>query len=60
VRVGLRARQREQRTRLAARLPLPQIELPFLFTADVGPAEIDTLAGALVAGVHAIDPAPTR
>ncbi len=60
VRVGLRARQQEQRARLAARLPLPQIELPFLFTADVGPEGIDTLAGALVAGVHAIDPAPTR
>jgi hypothetical protein len=58
VRVGLRTRQQEQRARLAARLPLPQIELPFLFTADVGPAEIDALAGALVAGVHAIEPAP--
>jgi hypothetical protein len=60
VRIGLHARQDEQRARLAALLPLPQIELPFLFTADVGPAEIDTLADALVAGVHAMDPAPTR
>jgi anion-transporting ArsA/GET3 family ATPase len=58
VRVGLRARQQEQRVRLAARLPLPQIELPFLFTADVGADEVDVLAGALTAGVLAIEPAP--
>jgi anion-transporting ArsA/GET3 family ATPase len=60
VRVGLRARQQEQRVRLSAHLPLPQIELPFLFTADLGPDEIDTLAVALIAGVLAMDPAPTR
>jgi anion-transporting ArsA/GET3 family ATPase len=60
VRVGLRARHQEQRVRLAARLPLPQIELPFLFTADVGADEIDVLAGALTAGVLAIEPAPIR
>jgi anion-transporting ArsA/GET3 family ATPase len=55
-RVNLHARQQEQRTRLAARLPLPQIELPFLFTADLGPAEVDTLADAFTAGVAALEP----
>jgi hypothetical protein len=57
-RVALRTRQQEQRARLAARLPLPQIELPFLFTADVGPSEIDVLADALTVGVAAMDPVP--
>ncbi len=55
-RIDAQARQQEQRARLAMLLPLPQIELPFLFTADVGPAEIDTLADALAAGVEAMDP----
>ena len=36
-------------------LPLPQIRLPFLFTADIGPAEIDTLADAFTDGVRALD-----
>jgi hypothetical protein len=31
-----------------------------LFTADLGPDEIDTLAAALTAGVLALDPASTR
>ena len=55
-RVDARARQQEQRARLATLLPLPQIELPFLFTADIGPAEVDTLADAFAAGVEAMDP----
>ena len=55
-RIDSRVRQQEQRTRLAKLLPLPQIELPFLFTADVGPAEIDTLTDAFAAGVEAMDP----
>ena len=29
------------------RLPLPQIELPFLFTPDIGRAEVDVLADAI-------------
>ncbi|MEX2256417.1 MAG: ArsA-related P-loop ATPase [Acidimicrobiia bacterium] len=36
----------EQAERLAERLPLPQIRLPFLF-GEIGPAEIDQLADAL-------------
>jgi anion-transporting ArsA/GET3 family ATPase len=55
-RIDARARQQEQRARLATLLPLPQIELPFLFTADVGPAEVDILADAFAAGVEAMDP----
>ena len=49
--------QREQLARLAAALPLPQLHLPSLFTVDLGPDEIDRLAGALAAGVEAL-PAP--
>jgi len=48
-RMGLQA---EQVARLAERLPLPQIRLPFLFTADLGPAEVDELASAFTAGVE--------
>jgi anion-transporting ArsA/GET3 family ATPase len=56
-RVALHERQREQQERLAARLPLPQIELPFLFTADIGPAEVDILADAFTRSVAAIETA---
>jgi anion-transporting ArsA/GET3 family ATPase len=48
------ALQQEQLGRLAAALPLPQIHLPSLFTVDVGPADLDILADALVAGVEAL------
>jgi anion-transporting ArsA/GET3 family ATPase len=50
------ALQREQVERLADRLPLPQLHLPFLFTTDVGPAEVDVLADALVAQLPALEP----
>jgi anion-transporting ArsA/GET3 family ATPase len=46
--------QRTQLERLATRLPLPQIRLPFLFTATIGPSELDTLTDAFVAGVGAL------
>ena len=36
------------------RLPLPQIRLPFLFTADLGSAEIEHLADVFTAGVKAL------
>ena len=39
--------QREQIDRLRDRLPLPQIELPFLFTPDIGRPQVDVLADAL-------------
>ena len=44
--------QQEQADRLAARLPLPQVRLPFLFTAELGPPEIDALAGTFEAQVE--------
>ena len=46
--------QERQADRLAHRLPLPQIRLPFLFTADIGRAELDQLADAFAAGVGAL------
>ena len=48
-------RQQQQCARLADRLPLPQIRLPFLFTAEIGPAEVDALADAFTAGIGLID-----
>lgn len=39
--------QRSEIERLAGELPLPQVELPFLFTTAIGRTEIDLLAGAL-------------
>jgi anion-transporting ArsA/GET3 family ATPase len=39
--------QAEQLARLDEALPLPQLRLPFLFTPEVGPHELDVLAGAL-------------
>jgi anion-transporting ArsA/GET3 family ATPase len=58
-RLDLERRQAEQRERLARLLPLPQIHLPFLFTAGIGPVEIDTLADAFVEGVRGLDAVAT-
>ncbi|HET9442066.1 MAG TPA: ArsA-related P-loop ATPase [Acidimicrobiales bacterium] len=46
--------QAEQLRRLEEALPLPQLHLPFLFTPEVGPTELDVLARALAAGVEAL------
>jgi anion-transporting ArsA/GET3 family ATPase len=46
--------QHHQADRLGQRLPLPQIRLPFLFTADLGLEEIEHLADAFSAGVAAL------
>ena len=43
--------QEEQRARLADALPLPQLQAPFLFSATIGPAELDQLAASLAEGV---------
>ncbi len=43
--------QRAQIARLAERLPLPQLRLPSVFAADLGPAEVDLLADTLRAEV---------
>jgi len=45
------ALQREQVARLADKLPLPQIALPFLFSADLGPDAIDQLSSAMLDGI---------
>jgi anion-transporting ArsA/GET3 family ATPase len=39
--------QRTQLARLAAALPLPQLRLPFLFKADLGADDLETLAMAM-------------
>jgi len=42
------ALQHEQIERLATQLPLPQLHLPFLFNADLGPPELEALARELL------------
>ena len=50
--------QADQVARLADALPLPQLHLPFLFTTEVGPAEIDVLADAMATSLSRLpDPA---
>jgi anion-transporting ArsA/GET3 family ATPase len=44
--------QQEQIERLAARLPLPRIELPFVFSPDITRPQLDVLAGALADGIE--------
>jgi hypothetical protein len=48
------ALQHEQVARLAGQLPLPQLRLPFVFTADLGPTELDLLADRLLAEIEAL------
>jgi hypothetical protein len=52
------ALQRDQVARLAERLPLPQLHLPFLFTADLGPADLELLADAVTEGIEALEHLP--
>jgi anion-transporting ArsA/GET3 family ATPase len=42
------ALQQEQTERLADRLPLEQIRLPFVFTSEIGPVELENLADRLL------------
>lgn len=50
--------QQTQLARLAEALPLPQLHLPYLFTTELGPAELDILADALATAVRGLaDPA---
>jgi len=44
--------QEEQRARLAAELPLPQLQAPFLFSAGIGPEELERLAADLAEAVR--------
>jgi anion-transporting ArsA/GET3 family ATPase len=59
--------QAEQTGRLADALPLPQLHLPFLFTTELGVAEVDALAAALAAALATLpeadvapSPSPSR
>jgi anion-transporting ArsA/GET3 family ATPase len=47
--------QRDQVQRLGAQLPLPQLHLPYLFNADLGPDDLEQLARALLAGISSLD-----
>jgi hypothetical protein len=53
------ALQEEQVARLAAELPLPQLRLPYLFTADLGPEHVDRLAGELTDQLAGVVELPT-
>ncbi|HUP87284.1 MAG TPA: ArsA family ATPase [Acidimicrobiales bacterium] len=46
--------QAEQLRRLDDALPLPQLRLPFLFTPEVGPGELEVLAAELAKQVEAL------
>jgi len=52
--------QEEQRGRLGAELPLPQLQAPFLFSAGIGLAELDQLARALADAVRRLPDTPQR
>jgi cellulose biosynthesis protein BcsQ len=54
------ALQAEQVSRLSDRLPLPQLHLPQIFSSDLGPADVDALASALLAQIPSLpDLAPS-
>ena len=52
------ALQEEQVGRLQAALPLPQVRLPFLFTTDIGPTELEALARCLLDEIAALPGLP--
>jgi anion-transporting ArsA/GET3 family ATPase len=52
------ALQAEQVARLEAGLPLPQLRLPFVFSSEIGPAELDVLARALLAEIEGLAGVP--
>ena len=47
--------QREQIGRLGAQLPLPQLQLPYLFNADLGRPELEQLAGDLLRAITELE-----
>jgi anion-transporting ArsA/GET3 family ATPase len=46
--------QAEQVGRLAEQLPLAQVRLPFVFTTEIGPTELDGLADRLLAEIESL------
>lgn len=53
-RLERQALQHEQVARLAEALPLPQLTLPYLFDAELGPEQLDQLAEALLSDIGAL------
>ena len=51
--------QESQLTRLGQLLPLPQLRLPFLFRADLRPADTKVLGAALASSVEVLPASPT-
>ena len=43
--------QAEQTSRLADALPLPQLSLPYLFDAELGPDQLSQLADSMLTGI---------
>ena len=56
--VWYRARDRANGSVGPDGLPLPQLRLPFLFQADLGPDEVEELARSLRRSVAALAPTP--
>jgi anion-transporting ArsA/GET3 family ATPase len=52
--------QELQLTRLSEGLPLAQLHLPFVWSTDLGPPEMEVLTDALAAGVAALDSGVVR
>jgi hypothetical protein len=52
---GRLAEFRSEIERLAENLPLPQLQLPFLFESELGPAEVDVLARAVLDSIDALE-----
>ena len=46
--------QAEQVGRLAEALPLPQLSLPYLFDAELGPPQLDQLAASIIEGIEGL------
>lgn len=49
------ALQQSQRNRLSDLLDLPQVELPFVFNADFGRSELETLASSMASAIAGIE-----
>lgn len=49
--------QAAQVARLAQELPLPQLELPFCFSSELGPGQLDALSDALAGSIRSFVPA---
>ncbi|MFN8025055.1 MAG: ArsA-related P-loop ATPase [Acidimicrobiia bacterium] len=54
-RAGVQERQAAQCARLAQKLPLPQLRLPYLFISELRAPQLDLLAAELTRGIAALD-----